>query len=618
MKKKRAFITGIAGQDGSYLAETLLKKGYEVHGLLRRVAVEDYRERLSRLRGSRGKIRLHAGDVSDYPTVWRLIAAIKPDEVYHLAAQSFVGESFRDPISTMRINIDGTAYLLSAMKELHPSCRFYFAATSEMFGRVLTSPQNEKTPFNPVSPYGISKLASFHLVRMYREGYGLFAVSGILFNHECVTAETPVVIRRNRFVDIVPIEEIVPHRENPHSGTKYTTVCTNNLEVWDGGKWTKVKMMTATWNKAGGKGDKKVIRVVCRGGYYEATRDHVSFLDSGKEIPTGDLKSGHALTLKPLPDLPQRISLTEAEAEFLGMIVADGYISSEGKGRLINNDPALRKRIAILWGEIAGGVSREDKHPSGFQKGAFVSSVELSGNRPYLRFIHSEVYTQKLLKRVPRRILNADTLIISAFLRGYNACDGLKGGRQKTEFKSFTTNSPVLALGLWFLVDGALKLRITAHPEFRDDKLYFHLNMNSDMQGGKGKHLRRSLSEIKDIRKYDYTGWLFDLETESGTFSAGVGLTWMHNSPRRGLEFVTRKITHTAARIKLGLEKELRLGNLDAKRDWGFAGDYVEAMWMMLQQRTPRDYVIGTGEAHSVREFVEETFKRLGLDWKSM
>lgn len=271
MKKKKAFITGIAGQDGSYLAELLLEKGYEVHGLVRRVAVEDHRQRLSRLKGSAGSIRMHSGDVSDYPTVWRLIAAIKPDEVYHLAAQSFVGESFEDPVSTLRINIDGTAYLLSAIKELHPACRFYFAATSEMFGRVLSSPQNEKTPFNPVSPYGISKLASFYLVRMYREGYGLFAVSGILFNHE---------------------------------------------------------------------------------------------------------------------------------------------------------------------------------------------------------------------------------------------------------------------------------------------------------------------------------------------------------SPRRGHEFVTRKITHTAARIKLGLERELRLGNLDAKRDWGFAGDYVEAMWLMLRQKTPRDFVIGTGETHTVREFVEETFKRLGLDWK--
>lgn len=271
VKKKIALITGASGQDGSYLCELLLEKGYEVHGLIRRVAAEDQGERLSRIRQISDKIHLHHGDVSDYPTVWRLIAEIKPDEVYHLAAQSFVEESFKDPVSTLRINIDGTEYLLSAIKELHPRARFYFAATSEMFGRAIESPQNEKTPFNPVSPYGISKLASFYLTRMYREGYGLFAVSGILFNHE---------------------------------------------------------------------------------------------------------------------------------------------------------------------------------------------------------------------------------------------------------------------------------------------------------------------------------------------------------SERRGLEFVTRKITHTAAKIKLGFAKELRLGNLDARRDWGHASDYVKAMWLMLQQSSPRDYVIGTGQTHSVREFVEEAFRYLGLDWK--
>ena len=271
MKKKSAFITGIGGQDGSYLCELLLEKGYEVHGLVRRVAVEDHEARFSRINRIFGKINIHHGDVSDYPTIWRLIAAIKPDETYHLAAQSFVDESFKDPISTLRVNIDGTHHLLSAIKELHPKCRFYFAATSEMFGRASESPQNERTPFNPVSPYGISKLASFYLTRMHREAHGLFAVSGILFNHE---------------------------------------------------------------------------------------------------------------------------------------------------------------------------------------------------------------------------------------------------------------------------------------------------------------------------------------------------------SGRRGFEFVTRKISRTAAEIKLGLAKELRLGNLDAKRDWGFAGDYVKAMWLMLQQKPPRDYAIVTGETHSVKEFVEAAFGYLGLEWK--
>lgn len=271
MKKKTALITGISGQDGSYLAEFLLAKGYEVHGLTRRLAVENGEERFSRIRHILGKIKIHHGDVYNYQTIWRLIAKIKPDEVYHLAAQSFVWVSFLDDYATLDININGTHHILSAIKEVSPKTKFYFAGSSEMFGQAKDAPQNEETTFNPVSPYAISKVAGYYLTKMHRDAYGLFACSGILFNHE---------------------------------------------------------------------------------------------------------------------------------------------------------------------------------------------------------------------------------------------------------------------------------------------------------------------------------------------------------SPRRGFEFVTRKITSTAARIKLGMANSLELGNLEAKRDWGFAGDYVQAMWLMLQQKKPGDYVIATGENHSVKEFVESAFNYLGLDWK--
>jgi len=268
---KKALITGITGQDGSYLAELLLEKGYEVHGIVRRVAIEDPEHRLWRIRHILGKIHLHPGSLESYASLFNIIDEVKPDECYHLAAQSFVFESFEDGFTTFNSNIVGTYHVLSALHRRAPHCRFYFAATSEMFGRVVESPQNEKTPLHPRSPYGISKVTGFDLTRNYRESYGLFAASGILFNHE---------------------------------------------------------------------------------------------------------------------------------------------------------------------------------------------------------------------------------------------------------------------------------------------------------------------------------------------------------SPRRGLEFVTRKITNTAAKIKLGLANELVLGNIDAKRDWGFAGDYVEAMWRMLQKKEPEDYVIATGETHSVREFVEAAFNHVGLDWK--
>ncbi|MCX5712069.1 MAG: GDP-mannose 4,6-dehydratase [Candidatus Omnitrophica bacterium] len=268
---KKAFITGIDGQDGSYLAELLLEKGYAVNGMVRRVALEDPEHHLWRIKHILDKIKIYSGSLESYPSIFKIVEKVKPDECYHLAAQSFVSYSFEDEFSTINTNINGTHFVLSAIKEKAHKCKFYFAGSSEMFGLVREVPQNERTPFHPRSPYGISKVAGFDLTRNYREAYGLFACNGILFNHE---------------------------------------------------------------------------------------------------------------------------------------------------------------------------------------------------------------------------------------------------------------------------------------------------------------------------------------------------------SPRRGFEFVTRKITNAVAEIKLGLAKELRLGNLDAKRDWGFSGDYVKAMWLMLQQDKPEDYVIATGETHSVKEFVSLAFKSAGLNWK--
>jgi len=181
---KKALITGITGQDGSYLSELLLKKGYEVHGIVRHVALEHPQARMWRIRHLLDRIHIHSASMESYASLFNIISEIKPDECYHLAAQSYVSYSFEDEFSTINTNLNGTHYVLSAMKRQAPDCRFYFAASSEMFGKVKESPQDEETPFHPRSPYGISKMAGFELTRNYREGYGMFALSGILFNHE--------------------------------------------------------------------------------------------------------------------------------------------------------------------------------------------------------------------------------------------------------------------------------------------------------------------------------------------------------------------------------------------------------------------------------------------------
>ncbi len=182
--KKSALITGITGQDGSYLSEFLLKKGYKVHGIVRRVATEDESHRFWRLRHLRNKITIHAGSLESYASIINIITKVKPNEIYHLGAQSYIDYAFKDEFSTINTNINGTHFLLSAIKEFSPKTKFYFAGSSEMFGKVRQIPQTEKTPFYPRSVYGISKVAGFDLTRNYREAYNLFCCSGILFNHE--------------------------------------------------------------------------------------------------------------------------------------------------------------------------------------------------------------------------------------------------------------------------------------------------------------------------------------------------------------------------------------------------------------------------------------------------
>src|SRR5499433_4002251 len=177
---KRALITGITGQDGSYLAELLLSEGYAVHGMVRRSSSENF-ERIDHLRD---RIQLHHGDLLDQYSIASLLREFKPDEVYNLAAQSFVPTSWSQPVLTGEFTALGVTKMLEAIRHTLPETRLYQASSSEMFGKVREMPQTEETPFYPRSPYGVAKVYGHYITVNYRESFGLYAVSGILFNHE--------------------------------------------------------------------------------------------------------------------------------------------------------------------------------------------------------------------------------------------------------------------------------------------------------------------------------------------------------------------------------------------------------------------------------------------------
>jgi GDPmannose 4,6-dehydratase len=334
-------------------------------------------------------------------------------------------------------------------------------------------------------------------------------------------------------------------------------------------------------------------------------------LTGPREIPTSELKPGDRVQLFTLPRGEEDINITPEEAEFLGLMAGDGHVARDGgSARFTNTDEDLLEKSKRLFEVVTGGNARIDRTKKSGFTGESVPSVEFSGASPWFSLWRTELYAKSGANKVPCRVLNARREIQQLFLQGYNQADGLKSKTCNAEFKCWVTKSMLLGAGLWFLAN-SLGYRVALN--WGADEAY-RLNVG-DPSPVKGAHLIRPLDEVKsNIKEPEHRGWLFDLATTSGTFSAGIGLTWVHNSPRRGETFVTRKIAKAAARIKLGFQKELVLGNLEAMRDWGHAKDFVKAMWLMLQQSEPDDYVIATGETHSVREFVEHAFAYVGID----
>jgi GDPmannose 4,6-dehydratase len=613
-KAKKALVTGITGQDGAYLAEFLLAKGYEVHGIKRRASSFNT-DRIDHLYSDPHepdrRMILHYGDLTDATNLIRVVQEVRPQEIYNLAAQSHVAVSFETAEYTANADALGTLRLLEAIRicGLGKETRFYQASSSEMFGKVVETPQRETTPFYPRSPYAAAKVYAYWITVNYRESYDLFACNGILFNHECITIDTPLVVRTKDAVDVVTPDELIALRRK---GPNVQHFESPDVEVWDGTAWTTVRSITATKRRSDST-DHALLAVQARAGIVSCTSHHTLLRPDGEAVSASAVREGDSLLLaERMPPAPGWTVLTEEMAEFLGLITADGYVSEgDCKVQFTNNDEDLQARVAELWSRLFLGAARQERGLSGFGRNGVTQGYLSGAGRATAKWLRDQLYTKSGFKRVPRLVLNASTELQAAFLRGYYAGDGLKAGNGE----SVKTNSAVLAQGLCWLFANQRRTAST-YLEQRNGRSYYQLNLaTSTPSGEKGQHLRKPPEDIRRITPATPLDdeWVFDLETESQRFMAGVGRLVVHNSPVRGETFVTRKITRGLARIKAGLDECLYLGNLDSLRDWGHARDYVRAQWLMLQQDRPEDYVIATGEQHSVRAFVERAAAELGM-----
>lgn len=615
--KKSAVVTGITGQDGSYLSELLISEGYKVYGVKRRSSANSLG--CSSHLQSDPNFEVVESDILDSAGLNRLCKTAKPDHFYNLAAQSHVASSFEQPEYTLQASGAAVLNCLEAIRQSGIHTRFYQASTSEMFGGQYGEVMcNEETPFNPRSPYGCAKLYGYHITKNYRESYKMFACSGILFNHECFFAETPVIIKtESGDIDIVYISSLVPNRKDiSKDSTRLTKDYTDlGIKVWDGANFVNLKAVSRKkLNSLKNKEDQSKQITIAPNVSISTTPNHKLIKTETIIKQAKEIKEGDTLVIGKYPKIEYNKEITLEFAELLGLLLGDGYVDIGI--RLTNNNVDIQNRFIYLAKKVFFNVSYSiNSYVSGF--GGTSTHIDLQGipvsQSSYIREMLYEKRSKH--KKVPGIVLNASPEVQLAFLKGYNLADGLKQDNTSYEYKSFKTNSALLAQGILYLISNTIGTGYCINTFEQNDKIYYQINFQSpDKEGAKGDHLKLPKEVVKKIiNREEDNQHVFDIETETGVVMAGVGIGIIGNSERRGPNFVTRKITLGIGSILRGETSKLYLGNLKAKRDWGHAKDFIKGMYLMLNYKQPEDFVLATGETHSVEEFCKIAFEHSGL-----
>jgi GDP-D-mannose dehydratase len=582
----RVLITGITGFVGSHLAELALAEHAEVTGSMR------WRSKTENIEHLRHRVSLVPGDLRDLSSARMLLERAQPDYVVHLAAQSFVGVSWETPAETFTTNVLSQMNLFEAMRQLGNSARFLVIGSSEEYGLVLAEelPVREENPLRPLSPYAVSKVAQDLMGYQYFKSFGMHIVRTRAFNHS-VGRHTPVVLRDDRtgLIDVRYISEIRRYKpggsvggQRLADGTVVWDMRRHPMSVWADGRWSKIIHLSCHPLRAGDS----LRRLVASGGIVEVTGEH-SVMVPGVNGPVA--ASANALSIGDriaLVDWPQGAGmwLHEDVAWFLGFFVAEGCITS-ARVRVDNTDKKPLERCAEV-------LLRHFGMDSYFVQGERgVWRLVVRKPETLARWLSPQVYASDRNKRIPRGVLNAQTDAKLAFLRGYNEGDGPGTGHGADEFRSFATTSPVLALGLCYLVANTTRQRLGLNTEVRGDRTYYLINLHSGIVGPEagGRHLEVPEDVIKKIEPVVYDGEVWDFETEDHVFHAGLGRNLVHNTgPRRGDSFATSNFAKQVAEIEAGVrDPVIHVGDLKPTRDFSDVRDIVRGYWALLQGGTP-------------------------------
>jgi GDPmannose 4,6-dehydratase len=635
---KVALITGVTGQDGSYLAELLLEKGYIVHGIKRRASLLNT-QRVDHIYQDphieNARFRLHHGDLTDTSNLVRIVQETQPDEIYNLGAQSHVAVSFESPEYTADVDALGTLRLLEAIRilGLEQKTRFYQASTSELYGLVRETPQRETTPFYPRSPYGVAKLYAYWITVNYREAYGLYACNGILFNHESPRRGETFVTRK-----------ITRGLANISQGLEDCLYMGNldALRDWGHAKdYVRMQWLMLQQQQAQDF-------VIATGQQYSVR----SFLEwTAAELGIELRWQGQGLEevglLERPPHRAHRPALLPPRR---GRIPAGRCHPGPRKARLGARDhraadvpgngrqrpgagpakrPAAQPRV---FGECRIGVTPWPARPP--HRAPPSSAASPARMAPTLRASCCRAATRWSAPRAMPRSAASTTWFAWASGARSNSrpwpattfAASCRYWRGTSRTRSTTWRGKVPS-GLSFeqpvetLESIALStLNLLEAIRFLGRPIRYYSAGSSECFGDNGDAASNENTPFRPRSPYAVAKaaafWQVANYREAYGLFACSGILFNHESPLRPERFVTQKIVRTACRIAAGSAETLHLGNLEIHRDWGWAPEYVHAMWLMLQQPTPQDFVIATGVTYPLADFVSETFQCLGLDWR--